>query len=385
MSVGTAIHLQSLAAEGRLGEAVLRRGGRLFRVASGPTTGDLLVSLPSAPGPLLVLAPKGLGRALLARGAGPWRAEGSGERCLSARWTVAGGAAAWVRRVPLPRGPMDVVQPGTPPVGEPGAWICVAPVDPMWAAARVADPAAGHGAVVLADRWVRAASPAARACGVVRGMSVPRARRLCSGLLVLPVVDAEPVWSSLAELVEGELGVALRGRGGLVCPVPRMAPAAAMGLATRLVQRAWQVAGVEVRVGIATDLASARALTRVLDAAQVGVVTASAGDAWTRRPVAGVQAGGTGWRGAPLPDVEGAVTMARGLVRAAPREPEQVVVHGARSRVVLAIPPGRANVADRVEVVLRRAVASIGPVYGLRLVLPTVRRAAQLPLVAGAR
>lgn len=385
MSLGTAIHLQPLAPEGRLGEAVLRRGGRVFRVATGPTTGDLLVSLPAAPGPLLVLAPKGLGRALLARGAGPWKAEGSGERCVPARWTVAGGAAAWVRRVVLPRGPTDVVQPGTPPVGQPGAWICVAPVDPMWAAARVADPAAGHGAVVLADRWVRAASPAARACGIVRGMSVARARRLCAGLRVLPPVEVQPVWDALSELVEGELGVAMRGRGGLVCPLPRMAPAAGMALATRLVQRAWQAAGVEVRVGIATDLASARALTRVLDAGQVGIVTASAGDVWTRRPRADVAMSGTSWRGAPLPDVEGAITMARGLVRSSRGEPEQVVIRGARSEVVVPVPLGRANVAERVEAALRRQIPMVGAVYAIRLVLPAARRTRQLPLVAGAR
>lgn len=366
----SAIHLRPVAPSGPLAGALRRRGGRAFRIDVGPTRGDLVLALPAAPGPLRVIAPRGLGRSLLARGNGPWRAEGGGERCLPARWVGVGGVAAWLREVERPRA-ADAVAPGQARSGD-GLHVVVLPVDAAWAEARRADPSVGRGPVVLlrAGRVV-GLSPQARAAGLRRGMSLRLARRRVPELRAVEGVEGEAMYARLGALLAQEVAEPGRVRGGWAATLPAAKSAAAMGLAAWIVARAWQALGVEVRVAVGPDRASTLALARALPAGLAGVVTASAGAAWTapgRAPVV-------------LPDLEGLVVGAREIARGA-RDGDRLRLVGAAGSVEVELAPGRG--ADRAEQLVRRHGLALGE--GVRVQLrrsPTPAEPRQLPLAVG--
>lgn len=359
-----------------------RRGGRAF-APRGPT-GEIRVVLPEVGGAYTVLVPRGFGHPLPARrDGGALRAEQGGTACAPARWVPAGGLAAWLRAVPAPRGPVRAV-PAELPIGADGAWIHVRVAALEWSTLRRIVPAAGHGAVAVADRWVRAVSPAARARGVSRGMSTALARRRCPGLVLLPRPIARLESAIEASLRQWLGGVTPCGRGYLA----RLDGSAGSGPgalvhAERLARLLWQELGVEAKVGIAASAEAAAGLSALLEPGWVGVVAPDAEAAWASAAPAHARAsaGGrrAGWHGEPLPDVQGAAARARLLSTsvhgAAKGASVRVRIEGARgtrsTRVQVPWDCGRAAFGRLVEAVVRREGALLGAIYGVRLVCLT--------------
>jgi hypothetical protein len=381
-----------------------RRGGRAF--APRGQAGDVRVTLPEVGGVSTVLVPRGFGHPLPARRVGnELRAEPGGEPCTAARWVPTGGVAAWLRPVPAPRGPTHAVAAEFPQ-GQANAWVFIGAAALEWSALRLVTPAAGHGAAVVADRWVRAASPAARARGVVRGMSVALAQRRCPGLAVWP----RPAGSLEAEVersVAAWLGPVSRVAGGLLARLGEEAAlgAAALAAGERLARLLWQELGVEVRVAVGASAEAARGLARVLEPGWVGVAAPLATDAWAGRAPRAATCRASGrtasWEGEPLPDLEGAAARARllspGLAVSARGGALRVRVAGWRGvrTVRVRIPEGcgRGALGRLVEAVVRREGAALGPITGVsvrvvpraaRLRAAPIRRAASAGLVDAA-
>ncbi|HNH48818.1 MAG TPA: hypothetical protein PKY30_17380, partial [Myxococcota bacterium] len=87
---------------------ILSRGGRIwvFRDVDGSSLGDRLITLPALKGEVVVLAPRGFGRPMLARGsAGTWRGLANNEPCAAERWVDAGAVAAWLHAAGAPNRP----------------------------------------------------------------------------------------------------------------------------------------------------------------------------------------------------------------------------------------------------------------------------------------
>lgn len=385
-----------LIAPPRIGAAALpvpmelrlaRRGGRAF--APRDQLGDVTIALPEVGGAATVLVPRGFGHPLLGRRIGAeLRAEPAGEPCAPARWVPAGGVAAWLRAVPPPRGPTHAVRPD--PVGDgAGAWVCVRPAALAWSTLRLVTPAAGHGPVVVADRWVRAVSPAARGKGVSRGMSLALARRRCPDLVAYTPSAGLDLVAEVARRLEAWFGTvthasALRGgggRGALLVRLPGSAlpGAGALPAAERIARLLWQELGVEARIGVAPTADAAYGLAGFLEPGWVGVAAPMATAAWAGRAprVAQCAAGShrASWQGVAAPDLEGAVSRAglltAGLVRAARGGTLRLRLRGARGRadVRLRVPTGcgRVGLARLIEGVVRREGAGVGAIESLSI------------------
>lgn len=292
----------ALVAPPRIGAAALpvqielglaRRGGRAF--SNRDQAGDVTLALPEVGGAATVLVPRGFGHPLLGRRIGAdLRAEPGGEPCAPARWVPAGGIAAWLRAVPPPRGPTQAVRPD--PIGNgAGAWVCVRPAALAWSALRLVTPAAGHGPVVVADRWVRAVSPAARARGVRRGMSLPLARRACPDLVAYAPSAGLDLMAEVARRLEAWFGavVPMPGggaagaghRGALLVRLPGAALVGPESLpaAERIARLLWQELGIEARIAVATTAPAAYGLAGFLEPGWVAVAAPMATAAWSGR------------------------------------------------------------------------------------------------------
>ncbi len=100
---------------------ILSRGGRIwvFRDVDGSSLGDRLITLPALKGEVVVLAPRGFGRPMLARGsAGSWRGLANNEPCAAERWVDAGAVAAWLHAAGAPNRPGPLLALGIAEVGE---------------------------------------------------------------------------------------------------------------------------------------------------------------------------------------------------------------------------------------------------------------------------
>jgi hypothetical protein len=384
-----------LIAPPRIGAAALpvpmelrlaRRGGRAFTPRDQP--GDVTIALPEVGGVSTVLVPRGFGHPLFGRRVGgDLRAEPAGEPCAPARWVPAGGVAAWLRAVPPPRGPTHAVRPD--PVGDgQGAWVCVRPAAVAWSALRLVAPAAGHGPVVVADRWVRAVSPAARARGVARGMSLPLARRHCPELVAYSPSGGVDLVAEVARRLEAWFGTVtplsgLRGgrHGALLVRLPGWAVAGpgALPAAERIARLLWQELGLEARIGVAATSDAAYGLAGFLEPGWVAVAAPMAAAAWAGRAprVAHCAAGSrrASWQGVAAPDLEGAVSRAGlltgGLVRAARGGTLRLRLRGARGQadVRVRVPEacGRVGLARLIEGVVRREGAGVGAIESLSI------------------
>ncbi|MDP2312465.1 MAG: hypothetical protein Q8P41_06130 [Pseudomonadota bacterium] len=378
-----------LVAPPRIGAATLplamevrlaRRGGRAFAPRDQP--GDVTIALPEVGGPATVLVPRGFGHPLFGRRVGgELRAEPAGEPCAPARWVPAGGVAAWLRAVPPPRGPTHAVR--AEPVGEAtGAWMCVRPAALAWSALRLVSPAAGHGPVAVADRWVRAVSPGARARGVTRGMSLALARRRCPELIAYAPSGGLDLGAEVARRLAAWFGGVTRRPGvllvrlsGAAMPGPEALPAA-----ERIARLLWQELGVEARIAVGATPEAARGLAALLEPGWVAVAAPMATSAWAGRAAraARCDAGShrASWQGAPAPDLEGAVARATmlsgGLVRAARGGVLRLRLQGARgqadARVRVPSGCGRLGLARLVEALVRREGAAVGAIESMSLV-----------------
>lgn len=362
------------------GARLARRGARAFAVRGGGD--EVLVTLPGVVGPVCVLVPRGHGWPLLARrAAGALRAVPTGEPCAPARWDVAGGLAARVRPVEPPRGPVMAELGPEPRQGE--GWVCVRPSDLAWSALRREDPSAGHGPVVLADRWVRAASPEAQARGVSRGMSLALARRKCPNLQVRPAVSGVRLGLEIGAWLGGELGEARRVPGGWLVrwAVEGRESSEVLAEMAGLARRIGQRFGVRVRAAAAVTEAAARGLVSALEQGHVAAAEPQATRQWeARAPRVSTWAASArraGWEGRPWADVEGAVELVRALAgevaRAADGRTVRVVLDGekARERIDLSVPPGlgRAGLGSLVEAHLRRPLVVTGALRGVRVLV----------------
>jgi hypothetical protein len=256
----------------------------------------------------------------------------------------------------------------------------VRPAALAWSAARLLSPAAGHGAVVVADRRVLGASPVARSRGIIRGMSLALARRRCPNLQVWAAAEGA-LQQSVGERLGGWLGPVTGIRGGFLARLPANCgePRAALDAAARLARLLWQELGVECRVSVAATAGAARGLAALLEPGWVGHAAASAADAWARpAPRAAASSAGESeaiWAGAAMPDIEGVAARARilsePLARAARGGVLRVRVVGARGsrskrvRVPAGCSPG--GVTRLVEAVVRREGAALGPISSLRI------------------
>lgn len=375
----SAPRLSSAAPVGEAGARMTRRGGRFFVVRG---SGDRVVTLPDAAGPLGVVVPRGFGHPLIAtRTAAGFRAEPTGEPCAPARWASAGGIAAWLRRVPTPRGPVHAVERAVEPAENAGLWVCVRPTALDWAAVRWMDASAGHGPVAVADRWIRGVSPTARARGVRRGMSLALARRRCPELRVVAAPPQEALRERLVSVLSGDYGPVETRRGAFLLRLPHLWSGAPAGLASgeRIAQRLWQALGVEVRVGIAESQADASGLARMLDPGWVGVAPAEAGGVWSASGkasgswVRGERA--AAWRGEAMPDIEGAVELCRGLAAPLGLAEDDTCLHltlvGTRStvRLVREVPTGcdRAALYGLIDGAVRGPLLAAGAVVAVRI------------------
>jgi hypothetical protein len=244
-------------------------------------------------------------------------------------------------------------------------------------------PAAGHGPVAVADRWVRAVSPAARARGVARGMSLALARRHCPELVTYAPSGGVDLTAEVARRLEAWFGPVVTRRGGLFVRVsgPSAPGPDGVEVAERVARLLWQELGVESRIALAPTTEAARGLAALLEPGWVGVAAAAATAAWAgrTRSVARCAAGArrAAWRGAPLPDLEGAVARAAlltgGLRRSARGNLLRVRIAGARASadVRVRVPErcGRVGLARLVEGVLRREGAALGPIEAVALAL----------------
>ncbi|MDP2307639.1 MAG: hypothetical protein Q8P18_16570, partial [Pseudomonadota bacterium] len=315
----------ALVAPPRIGAAALpvpmelrlaRRGGRAFAPRDQP--GDVTLALPEVGGAATVLVPRGFGHPLFGRRVGmDLRAEPAGEPCAPARWVPAGGVAAWLRPVPPPRGPTHAIRPE--PIGDgAGAWVCVRPTALAWSTLRLVTPAAGHGPVVVADRWVRAVSPAARARGVTRGMSLPLARRHCPELVAHAPSGGLDLTAEVARRLESWFGAVTPGRGAASrgALLVRLPSTLALGVgalpaAERIARLLWQELGVEARIAVAATSDAAHGLAGFLEPGWVGVAAPMAATAWSdaapRAAACAASSRGASWQGVAAPDLEGAV------------------------------------------------------------------------------
>lgn len=311
-------------APGAVVPRLARRGARAFRVrAADPFgAGDLWVTLPEVAGPAVVLVPRGFGWPRPARrAAGGWRSEPAGEACSPARWDSAGGVAAWVREG-VGGGPVDRAERGVT-VRDAGATasLVVSPRHLAWAAARREAPEVARGVVLVGERVVRGASPAARARGVTMGQSMAEARRRCPRATVVAPPELEPAWARLEARLRATGAEVRRERGGFVLAWPADAadPGADMDRLERLGRWIWQSEGVEVALAQAATPRAARAVAAALEAGQVALVPGQATAAWEGAAAAParVRAGrrSAGWSGAALVDVESVVATARALGR----------------------------------------------------------------------
>ena len=388
---------------GASGARLARRGARSFKRG-----GDVVVTLPHAAGPLHVLVPRGHGQPLIARRqlGGGFCAAVTGEPCAATRWTSAGAIAAWLREIPSPRGPSPALSPlgcfapaeGVGTEGT-GPWVCVRVVAASWAAARRADPSVGHGTVAVAGRWVLGVSPAARARGVCRGMSLSRARSLCPGIrLVPPAEGAMPseLVDEVVALLERDLGAVTRRRGAVLVRLAsgpaNERPGDRLAQAGHLARRLWQALGVEVRIAVADAPEDAVALSRQLDVGWVAVVPPSANGAWHARHAApGTWTTGrksATWRGPLIPDLEGAATVCRDLSRALALGEGGGTVRivaagpGGEVRVVVPLPPGcdRATRATLVEAAVRTPLLAARGAFSVRVEATHAARPAIAPV-----
>lgn len=394
----SSFRLTPIQPSGPFGERVARFGGRCFltRGGYGSSEGDLLVTLPPVTGGRCVIVPKGMGNAVVARPVvGGWLAEGSGSALSPTRWSCVGGLAAWVRGVRLPVGPMGAFPARERPVGEGGAWMAIRPVGVMWAEARRADPSAGRGAVVVADRWVRAVSPSARACGISVGMSCAKARSLCPTVRFVSPPPRGDAWERIAEVLSAEFSEVFRTGAGFLVRAGSVRGGSALALGERIALRLWQSVGVESRIAVAASAAEARALAAVLDPSQVAVSPTGVAEVWGGRCAGASISRSTrsgNWRGPAVPDVEGVVTLCRSL---APSSASglSITLDSEHGLVRLSVPAGPLSAGARVESCVRENALSIGRIHGVRLrvtgnkavVGVRERRHLQLPLLPAAR
>ncbi len=383
---------------GGFGEHVSRLGGRCFlaRGPGGPAEGDVLVTLPAESGGRCVIVPKGMGSAVVANGvAGGWVAAGSGSTFGPARWASVGSVAAWVRSVRLPVGPNGAVGARERPIAEDGGWIVIRPVGVAWAEARRADPSAGRGAVVVLDRWVRAVSPVARACGVAVGMSAAQASARCAAVRFIQPPPRGDSWERMTDVLEVELAGVTRSGAGFVARAGGARGAAALALAERIAHRLWQSVGVEARIAVAGSAAEARALVAVLEPNQVAVAPHGGAPVWSVHTRGGAwsrSARSASWRGPSLPDVEGIVALCRSIAPSA-SGPLRLTLDTGNRRHIIDVPAGPLAAAARVESAVRECALGVGPISAVRmraLVTRGERRVAphgrvQLPLLPAAR
>ncbi|MSQ03674.1 MAG: hypothetical protein EXR71_17610 [Myxococcales bacterium] len=360
-----------------LGDDVLMRGGRCFAVrhAGTPADGEVLVAVPEVPG-RQVLVPRGFGRPLLGRPvAGGWRVEGTGEPCGSRRWLAVGGLAARVRPYALPVGPAMAAPPLRPGPSGQGAFLAIRPVLPLLTAAARRDGRLRRGPAAVAGPRIREVSPAAATAGVVVGMSVRLARRLCPGLQVVDAGTTDPV-AQVAALLAAEVGMVTRVRGALVVRPGGDRVAEMLALAEAVALRVWQEVGVRLRMAFAADPVVAVRFTRLLDADSVAYLPASAGALWRRQRSASRRAG---WSG-QMVDVDGIVALARAVAARAGEAGRLQVDAGAKRFEVRC---ASAGAAAAVEAALRARAVHLGEVRGIRWVDSTARPAQQLPLLGG--
>jgi hypothetical protein len=303
--------------------------------------------------------------------------------------------------VDLPAGPDRAVP--WEPASEGDAVLVLRLVNLAWSAARLRDASVGHGAVAVARRVVRGAAPAARAAGVVAGMSVAAARRRCPRLRLVRPVEARTLRQAVIDWLGGAVGAARVEGAAIVVPWSvGQDEAGALSRAERLLRRLWQAFGVEVRGVIARESKAGRVVAGLLGPREVALVPDEAQRAWAGRPTRRVAVGEAGgdWCGPSVPDVEGVVVLARALASGAAPRGATLRVRSVSGVTDLPIPrPSRAvGLAASIEPRLRIALARADAVEGLRLrttrgaraadVRPRdVRRAVtpQLALLPGAR
>ncbi len=332
-------------------------------------SGVRLVTLPDAGTALKVMVPRGHGWPMLGVRVGEGlRGALHGEACSSGRWAVAGGVALEVHEVDLPRGPAPTVTP-VAESGE-GAWLALRLRNLPWSAARLRDPSAGHGLIAVAGARVVGVSPAAREAGVVRGMSLPAARRRCPRVKLVAPAATATLADAVSTWLTGRFPSAVAGRTWLI-PVPQHpTTAGAVAQADALARLLWQVFGVECTAAVAGSAAAARAAVGWLGPRQIAAIPADADGAVVVAGVRRVVARGAGrrWRGAPRPDVEGVAEVIRLLSGNIPAG-RAVAVHldtERGPRVVRVRPRSRMAVFE-VERAVRGAILGAGAVSCVRV------------------
>lgn len=266
------VRLAMLSPDALSTRKVLARGGRVwaFRDVDGSSLGDRLVTLPGLKGEVVVLAPRGFGRPLLAKqGPTGWRGLASGEPCAAERWVEAGAVAAWLHAAGAPYRPGPLLALGIAGVG---ATVVV----------------------VLRARGLLGEERQAEALRLMEGASLRST--LPDGLLL-------EVSGSDSRLLMARLErVSLRLRPAL--PDLRIAAAATEG--------------------------AALALSEGVEAGWVGMVPESAMPAWEQAPAEE----GTGtpvgihterrvgrWKGPAVPDIDGVVGLCRSMTLDLPPAP----------------------------------------------------------------
>jgi hypothetical protein len=400
--------LTAIAPSGIFTERVLRRGGRCFEVdgtvvvtlrePGSDRVPDAEVAAVRTQGALHVLVPRGFGHPLLARSSSDgrtWRAEGTGEPCLPARWVDAGRVIAYVREAALPSRPVRAEPAAEAPVKADGPWLCVRWTELPLAAAQLADPSLRRGPVAVAGRWVVTASDSARARGVRRGMTRDRATRLCPDLRIVPCDTAvvppeadgmargvDALRDALVDVLQAELGpVRDMGLGRVCVRLPSAeAPASrALARAEQVLRRLYQAYGVRAAAVVAVDASQAAAFASLLPASRVAVLSGAlpgvrpgASARWGLPRRSGRVARSTdhaSWSGASFPDIDGSAALCGHLAVAIQARHLRFAARTERGPVrwTVAVPAGadaalRAAVAEAAG---RRALAFAGPVQSV--------------------
>ncbi len=343
---------------------LVARGCRIFR--SGGAGADRLLTLPGRAG-AVVLVPRGHGAPVLAREAGAqFVSVSTGLVCTPVRWAPAGAVAAVLREASAPRpcAPVAAV-----PLRADG--VTVLRVHRLAAtAARVSD---GAPAAVVKGRRVVAVNARAAARGVGAGMLVRRALALCPGLRVHQPGDEQQRLVELGEWLTAEYGACVRVRGGFQLPaVPAGDDAAVLTALSDLRTRVWQATGLTVKAVSAPNAAAAGRLSRHLAGHWVASISAASAGLWAARlPLVRLHRSAAAgcWSGESMLDVEGVVSLAQALTAGA-RGAVRLRLWSDKGvlSAELSIPAaaGKAEVASRVEVAVRRALGGGVAVWALR-------------------
>ena len=332
---------------------LLERGIRCFRLPSG----DRVLTLPGRGGQV-VLVPRGHGTPVVAvESGGQFKSAATGAACSAVRWDCAGRVAGWVREVSTPA-PGAVVEAVSLESG--GALF----VQVQRLVLTVAGVGEASPAVVATNGRVRAANARALARGVIPGSRVD-GRVESLGRVVAGGGEAARM-ALLGDWLCGEYGAAVRVRGGFL-----LGGSGGLGPLAALRTRIWQATGLTVKLVAGPDAAAVQRLGRALPPNHIAMVPGTVARMWAEAGKSAQlkrSAAGGAWRGEPMVDVEGVVTLAqallqsvRGLVDLQLRT-ERGVLH---ATVDVAATAGRSEAASRVEMAVRRALGCGAAVWSV--------------------